>query len=572
MKKVAVVLLAVCILFAGLTSCDNNPNELPAVPEETSSWDGTTLDTEWYKAEEREFTLTEASQIAGLAKLVNEGVKFEGTTITLEKNLDLGNFEWTPIGTKDNSFDGIFDGNNKTISNLKISNTGEIEEGIGFFGYVKGKDNAQAEVKNVTFKKASITSDKAKTGLIGIAQNAKITGVVVDNCTINTSMKNAGAIIGTVYSNCIIENCQNINSSVISTGVYNAGGIAGSVNGGEVSAEGKPTVVFKNNKVDLTDAKISITTSTAAFIAATAQNGVEFIGNKIEVDSLDSISAKEKVVMLFDPWDVNANAYLRTNDNIYNTYKIGNDDQVNIIIYMDETYLDKGNVIVNRDGSIDYRTINEISTEEELVNAAKTGGKYCLANDILINQKLDITAPIELYGNGKTISRDNSSYTESSDNTIIDINSGNVTLKGLTVKGTQDAKYDNEYGIFANENVGTVKDQSVILDNVTITNTYIGLYIDSAQINTKHDIVVDGNKYCGIYLSKNGTHGVFNLSNATAPTTTIVSSSKTAPALIAMNGNGGIYNVNALGATIEKKDKNCTYYLSKTQSIDDFNK
>lgn len=37
MKKVTVVLLAVFILFAGLTSCDNKPKEPPVVPEKTVS-------------------------------------------------------------------------------------------------------------------------------------------------------------------------------------------------------------------------------------------------------------------------------------------------------------------------------------------------------------------------------------------------------------------------------------------------------------------------------------------------------------------------------------------------------
>ena len=56
--------------------------------EEPETWSGET-DTTWYKDTTTEFVLTTAEQLAGLAKLVDEGNTFEGKTIKLDNDIDL---------------------------------------------------------------------------------------------------------------------------------------------------------------------------------------------------------------------------------------------------------------------------------------------------------------------------------------------------------------------------------------------------------------------------------------------------------------------------------------------------
>ena len=81
-----------------------------------SIWNGE-ANTKWYKESESEFTIKTAEQLAGFAKLVNEGNKFNGKTVKLERNIilnDTANWQkwastqpanaWTPIGIKDNFF------------------------------------------------------------------------------------------------------------------------------------------------------------------------------------------------------------------------------------------------------------------------------------------------------------------------------------------------------------------------------------------------------------------------------------------------------------------------------------
>ena len=66
--------------------------------EETSvdSWDGT-ADTSWYQDGISEFHLTTAEQLAGLAELVNNDIRFKGKTVYLDQNIDLAGHEWISI-------------------------------------------------------------------------------------------------------------------------------------------------------------------------------------------------------------------------------------------------------------------------------------------------------------------------------------------------------------------------------------------------------------------------------------------------------------------------------------------
>lgn len=103
----------------------------------TTTWDDTTVDTSWYNESSNNFAISTAAQLAGLAKLVNEGNTFSGKNITLDANIDLGGKEWTPIGTSGKPFSGTFEGSGKTISNLKITRGLENiaqNNNIGFFG------------------------------------------------------------------------------------------------------------------------------------------------------------------------------------------------------------------------------------------------------------------------------------------------------------------------------------------------------------------------------------------------------------------------------------------------------
>ena len=71
---------------------------------------------------------------------------------------------WVPIGNDAKKYQGTFDGNGKTITNLYINAIKE-NMGIGFFGYT-----LQSKIKNLTFENANVTNTNSHTGvLVGYA-------------------------------------------------------------------------------------------------------------------------------------------------------------------------------------------------------------------------------------------------------------------------------------------------------------------------------------------------------------------------------------------------------------------
>ena len=82
------------------------------------------IDTSWYNTNDKTFEIKTAAELAGLAKLVNEGTTdFDGKTIRLAADIDLGGKTWTPIGNSAKfkfAFKGVFYGQGHIVSNLNV--------------------------------------------------------------------------------------------------------------------------------------------------------------------------------------------------------------------------------------------------------------------------------------------------------------------------------------------------------------------------------------------------------------------------------------------------------------------
>ena len=142
------------------------------------------------------------------ADQVNSGADtFAGKTVKLTNNITLTNL-WTPIGVERvaKSFQGTFDGQNYTISNLKVNSTDEA----GFFGY-----NWKGNIKNVKFDNANIVGAHYAGVVVGWADGAQNGGEntrwSVENCHVTNSTvtvaavnndlgDKAGAIVGYAYA------------------------------------------------------------------------------------------------------------------------------------------------------------------------------------------------------------------------------------------------------------------------------------------------------------------------------------------------------------------------------------
>ena len=219
MKKNILTLFAVII---GLTA------NIGLLHAETDNW---STHAEEVTPSGDTYTITSAGQLAWIASQVNgeSGNSFEGKTIILNNDIDLAAHEWTPIGNSfEKGFKGTFDGNGKTISNMKISITSNNEQEKvigGLFGYILN----DAVVKNVTIAGTSsieLSGNKEAFagGIVALAQ-----GITQEN--------KKAAFAGT------IENCHSAASISVSIspttanakGSENsavAGGIAGEVYAG----------------------------------------------------------------------------------------------------------------------------------------------------------------------------------------------------------------------------------------------------------------------------------------------------------------------------------------------------
>ena len=158
------------------------------------------------KCENNIYAITAPSELAWIAKQVEKNNTFEGKTIQLSNDLDMGNKSWKPIG--DNSahktinmdkqeaeyvktvkyFKGTFDGNNKTISNLTVNHK---YPGAGLLGNVQN-----AVVKNLNVTNATINGSSKWTAIVIGFSNGSLTveNVKVSNSEINMESDTDGAV------------------------------------------------------------------------------------------------------------------------------------------------------------------------------------------------------------------------------------------------------------------------------------------------------------------------------------------------------------------------------------------
>ena len=219
------------------------------------AWDGTT--TTEVAEENGVYTIQFASELAWVAEQVNSGNTFEGKTVKLEKDLDLNNKNWTPIGTNadsNNKFKGTFDGNDKTIFNLYI-NQGAAYHAAGLFGALNGT------VQNLTIdgaKVSNISQGPATDNGTAVVAGSIYTGGTIESVTVkNAEVKGnryVGGISGYTYGhvkNCTVDGAKLTAECDNLTGSWDNGDKVGGIAG--YHAENVETLI--GNTVKNTDIK-----------------------------------------------------------------------------------------------------------------------------------------------------------------------------------------------------------------------------------------------------------------------------------------------------------------------------
>lgn len=226
--------------------------------EIVTPWDGTsteevTPDT----TDPNVFEISTADELAWVAEQVNSNPSntFSGKTVKLVKDIDLNNKNWTPIGlTGDVSgFQGVFDGNGKTISNLFINLTATPKyQSAGLFGSLNGTLKnltiSNATVKNLTT--GSATSCGTAVAVGSSQYQSTIENVTVLNATVEAN-RYAGGIAGyakSTITGCIVDGLNIVLTPDKLTGSYDngdkAGGILGQDNSGGSTITGNTVKNF----------------------------------------------------------------------------------------------------------------------------------------------------------------------------------------------------------------------------------------------------------------------------------------------------------------------------------------
>jgi hypothetical protein len=227
--------------------------------------DNITITAKW-NVIEGAILITNASELNNIRNVLNG-------TFVLANDIDLGNQEWTPIGTDTAPFKGFLDGQGYTISNLKIT---ESQVYVGLFGYNEGT------IKNLKLENVQINVEGSISSFIYAgALVANNTGIIENIETVSGSLfararggniGYVGGIIGFNNRNYTLSNLTN-NINLTGETITSIGGIIG-LNNSNLTIENA-----------INNGRVGGTSKVGGLIGATF-TGITFITNSINNGSL----------------------------------------------------------------------------------------------------------------------------------------------------------------------------------------------------------------------------------------------------------------------------------------------
>ena len=182
-------------------------------------------ESEQLKVVDGYYEIYNQDQLREFANLINTTSNGE-TKINarLMNDITMDGTEWTPIGTDEHPFTGTFDGNSKTITGLKCTDTSAYY--VGLVGYASG-----ATIQNVTVQESSLSGKEDIGGVCGYIKDGTITNCHAVKTAIGDSrgfaeFKDYGGIVGHITGETTnVTDCTNSDGTV--NGGYDLGGIVG---------------------------------------------------------------------------------------------------------------------------------------------------------------------------------------------------------------------------------------------------------------------------------------------------------------------------------------------------------
>ena len=415
-----------------------------------------------------------------LAMDVNRGNSYKNEVIKLMQKIDLGNREWTPIGTSMNNFKGIFDGQNYTISNLNVGE--ESKSNIGLFGYT-----TDGVIKNVHIHNADVDGRLnvgvvAGTPYTSTYSNIKVTGnVTVDGM----------AYVGGVLGKNVYADVTNVTVDVDEGSYVNANSVENETAyrtyvGGVIGfmGEGNHTVSNVTSNIDVIGSTCDIGGITGiahynnTFVNCFSSGDVtqtSYEGDNLEIGGIAGV------------WHNENNTSVTLDKCVYTgTLKVnGYTGSLDEYVLTGSKYSTSGtgtlNIISYTKASNETEIRNALSTKENVeltsdVKATAQAGGYNKTGLVINGQYFD--------GNGYELNvKDAGSTWDSA------IYTTGGTIRNLTVSGAM-------RGIFT-----AGQNSDIIIDNVTFKDVIYTFNSD------------DGNRQYSVYISNSTLNGWTSYSN-----------------------------------------------------------
>ena len=173
MKKISIILACICAVSFGFAQ---------------SAWDGHSVSTP--SVDRNDYLITSAEELAWVAQeWKNNANTFRGKTLVFKADIDLGNHEWTPIGSQESPFQAAITGNRHIVKNLKVS--AASNDYVGLFGYMFNNDPANLlKITGLTIRNANVSGHDYVGVFCGYAKNLNFSQCTVDSSTVsgNTSV------------------------------------------------------------------------------------------------------------------------------------------------------------------------------------------------------------------------------------------------------------------------------------------------------------------------------------------------------------------------------------------------
>lgn len=343
-----------------------------------------------------------------------------------------------------------------TMSNIRTTST----TGKYIYSILIGDDRLASSRATATIDRVNI-SEYQRGGIYisGAGSFATITNNTVTAPTVDPGTTLTNGILVQYGANAEIRG-NTVIGNIYSAGSYSASGIV-------VWDNATTTTTITDNSLSGNDIGIGVSTDSPAILS-----NVNIAGN---TDL--SIAYPISPYNYYSPWSAPSKVYV--NSSWPETPEITKNG-VRMISY------DSGSLALG---------YNAFSSLQDALNSVAPGGTVELLSEITTTDQTTIGKPVAFNGNGYTIhnSRNNSDK-DTGNNSVIGIQSNDVTISDLVVDGT---------GGFWMHGVNVYESENVQLDNVKLNNnSNAGLIVGRDSDVTVNNISTSGNGWYGINVDR----------------------------------------------------------------------